>query len=46
MLALAFMQQNDDACDAVPVPINLDELGDAVVPVGSGPITIVINPRG
>ncbi len=28
-----------------PVPFALDECGDAVIPVGSGPITIVIQPR-
>ena len=36
-------QQSGDACDAVP--LELDPCGDAVIPVGPGPITIVIHPR-
>ncbi len=37
------VQQSADTCDATPVV--LDEHGNAVIPVGPGPITIVINPR-
>jgi hypothetical protein len=37
--------QTDPACEIVPAPFVLDECGDAVIPVGSGPITIVIQPR-
>ncbi len=38
--------QRGDACDFVPEPFVLDPCdGDAVIPVGPGPITIVIQPR-
>lgn len=40
--------QTDPGCDPVPacVPFVLDECGvDNVIPVGPGPITIVIQPR-
>jgi hypothetical protein len=39
--------QTDPGCDLVPasVPFVLDECGDNVIPVGPGPITIVIQPR-
>lgn len=40
--------QTDPVCDLVPasVPFVLDECGaDNVIPVGPGPITIVIQPR-
>jgi hypothetical protein len=37
--------QDKNGCDAEPAPTALDEYADAVVPVGPGPITIVINPR-
>jgi len=39
------VQQSGDACDAEAVPTAVDEYGDSVIPVGAGPITIVINPR-
>ena len=37
------VQQRADACEATPIVF--DENGDAVIPAGPGPITIVINPR-
>src|SRR5688500_41066 len=42
-LIAARTSQSDEACDAVPIAV--DEHGNAVIPVGPGPITIVINPR-
>lgn len=41
-------QQTDPGCELVPpsVPFVLDECGaESVIPVGPGPITIVIQPR-
>jgi hypothetical protein len=35
-----------DSCgDGVPESLAFDDGGDAVIPVGNGPITIVIEPR-
>jgi len=35
-----------DGGDALSEPFLVDAYGDAVIPVGPGPITIVIQPRG
>jgi len=44
MLTVLPAEETDDAPDPA-VPIALDDSGDTVIPVGPGPITIVINPR-
>jgi hypothetical protein len=36
---------DDHTCGAEPEPFVLDPCSDAVIPIGSGPITIVIQPR-